>query len=156
MNEIGSYQNRKIIWSDYAELLHGTMPKDPWICLCTSSLKKPDFDKFDEFTRKSIQNGLLEFKGHGIYGELIHDLFDETAAIMVAIEKHPEIETMTTWHTDETLAYTFWQCFFATCLPKNTNQENLTIVCTDLDGINRTAELAEYMNRFKKGWLPEN
>ena len=156
MTELGTYHNRKVIWTNYSELLNGNMPKSDWICLFTSSKSKPNYDEFDNFTRKSISNGLLEFKGHGIYGELLHDWFDETASIMVTMEKHPEIETMTTWHNDETLADVFWQCFFATCLPDETNYENLKVICIDLDGINRKQELAEYLERFKKGWLPED
>ena len=156
MTEIGTYYDRKVFWTNYSELLNGNMPKSDWICLFTSSNRKPNYDEFDNFTRKSISNGLLEFKGHGIYGELLHDLFDETVSIMLAIENHPEIETMTTWHNDETFADVFWQCFFATCLPDETDYENLKIVCTDLDGINRKEELIEYLNRFENGWLPED
>jgi len=95
--------------------------------------------------KKTIANGLLEFKGHGKFGELLHDSFDETMVIMETMEKHNEIEVMTTWHNNETLADVFWQCFFATCLPDNTNYENIKIVCSDLDGINRTNELQDYI-----------
>tara|TARA_R110000796_G_scaffold71409_2_gene161965 strand:+ start:16903 stop:17178 length:276 start_codon:yes stop_codon:yes gene_type:complete len=77
----------------------------------TSSESKPELDKFNRFTRAAIKSGVLEFKGHGKFGELLHDWFDETMVIMEAIENHSEIEVMTTWHNDESLAGTFWQCF---------------------------------------------
>lgn len=52
-------------------------PKQDWICLATSSKDKPNFIDFENFVRTSCLNGVLEFKGHGTYSELLHDLFDE-------------------------------------------------------------------------------
>ena len=155
MNKIGTYQNRKIIWADYHEILHDTMPKNDWICLVTCSKTKPDFDLFDKFIRSAIENGILEFKGHGIFGELLHDWFDETINIMEVVENRPEIDIMTTWHTNQSYADSFWQCFFSTCLPDTTNYNNLKILCMDLDGLNRIQELKNYIHRFEEGWLPE-
>jgi|TARA_R110000737_G_C14589687_1_gene487274 hypothetical protein len=63
---------------------------------------------------------------------------------------------MATWHNDESLTDSFWQCFFATCLPETADYEKLKIVCTDLDGVNRNDELANYLNRFEQGCLPKN
>ncbi|MGB1004687.1 MAG: DUF7684 family protein [Salibacteraceae bacterium] len=156
MNEINTYQNRKVVWISYNELLEGYFPKGDWICLMTCSEFKPDSDKFDRFTRSAIKSGILEFKGHGKFGELLHDWFDETMVIMETIENHSEVDVMTTWHNDESLADAFWQCFFATCLPEATDYEKLKIVCTDLDGIDRKEELANYLSRFEQGWLPKN
>lgn len=141
---------------NYEELLEDKMPESNWICLMTSSESKPDPDKFDRFTREAIKNGILEFKGHGKFGELLHDWFDEVMVLMETVENHSEIEVMTTWHNDVSLADTFWQCFFATCLPETTDYKKLKIVCTDLDGIDRKDELANYLNQFKEGWLPKN
>lgn len=73
---------------------------------------------------------------------------------METMEDHFEIGVMTTWHNNETLADVFWQCFFATCFPEYTNYENIKIVCSDLDGINRANELEHYIKRFEEGWLP--
>ena len=129
------------------------MPKNDWICLAISSELKPSYDKFDRFTRDAIKNGILEFKGHGEFGELLHDWFDET---MVIMENHSELEVMTTWHKGKSLADTFWQCFFATCLPEATDYERLKLVCTDLDGIDRKEELANYIILFEDGWLPKD
>jgi len=156
MNEINTYQNRKVVWRSYQELLEGNMPNSDWICLMTSSESKPDPDKFDKFTREAIKNGVLEFKGHGKFGELLHDWFDETMVIMETMENHSEIEVMTTCHNDESLADTLWQCFFATCIPETADYEKLKIVCTDLDGKDRKGELANYLNQFEQGWIPEN
>lgn len=155
MNKLGTYQNREVYWANYPDLLNDELPSSDWICMLTSSEVKPDADKFDQFTRKTIKNGILEFKGHGKFGELLHDWFDGTMVIMETMDKHPEIETMTTWHNDETLADVFWQCFFATCLPETTNLEKVKILCSDLDGIDRTKELQDYMIQFNKGWIPK-
>lgn len=156
MKEIKTYQNRKVVWINYGELLEGKMPESDWICLMTSSESKPNSYEFDKFTRKAIKNGILEFKGYGRYGELLHDWFDETMVIMKTFENHSEIDVMTTWHNNEPLIDTFWQCFFATCLPENTDYNKLKVVCTDLDGKNRNAELTDYLNRFENGWLPKD
>lgn len=155
MKEINIFQNRRVVWSNYNDLLEGRMPSGNWICLITSSESKPNFNKFDTFTRNAIKNRILEFKGHGTYGELLHDWFDETMLIMETMENHKEIDVMTTWHNNQSLADVFWQCFFATCLPKTTDDSKLRIICTDLDGKNRSVELANYLNRFKQGWLPK-
>lgn len=74
--------------------------------------------------------------------------------IMETMENHHEIGVMTTWHNDQTLADAFWQCFFATCLPDTADHDHIKIVCTDLDGINRTEELRSYIKKFETGWLP--
>jgi len=81
IEEINTYQNRKVVWMNYNELLNGNVPECDWICLMTSSESKPDFNKFEKFTRTAIKNGILEFKGHGKFGELLHDLFDETLVL---------------------------------------------------------------------------
>jgi hypothetical protein len=156
MNEINIYQNRKIVWINYDELLEGKMPESDWICLMTSSESKPDSNKFDRFTRGAIKNGILEFKGNGEFGELLHDWFDETMVILETMENHSVLEVMTTWHNNESLADAFWQCFFTTSLPETIDYEKLKIVCTDLDGLDRTEELSNYINRFEQGWLPND
>ena len=126
------------------------MPTDNWICLATSSKAKPDFNLFHQFARDSIRNGILEFKGHGKYGENLHDWFDETIQMMASMDNHPEIEIMTTWHANESIADVVWQCFFATCLPESTEHGRFTIVCTDLDHQNRKEEIESYDEIPKK------
>lgn len=155
MNEINTYQSRKVFWISYHELLEGEMPESDWVCLMTSSESQPNSDKFNRFTRDAIKNGILEFKAHGKFGELLHDWFDETMVVMETMENHSELDVMTTWHNDESLAGVFWQCFFTTCLPETTDFDKLKIVCTDLDGKNRSVELTNYLNRFEQGWLPK-
>lgn len=154
MKKIGTYQNREVHWVNYPELLSSELPNSDWICMLTASQTQPDINQLDHFVRKTIANNLLEFKGHGKFGEFLHDLFDETMVEMETMENHPEIEAMTTCHNNETLADVFWQCFFATCLPEYTNYENIKIICSDLDGINRANELKHYIKRFEEGWLP--
>ena len=131
MDRVGQYSGRQVYWLNYNQYADQLPDKD-WVCLAISN-SRPDKASFDKFVRTSIENGIHEFKGHGKFGELLHDLFDETMVEMEVIEGHPEIEVMTTWHNDQTLADTFWQCFFATCLRDNVDYDNVKIVCTDLE-----------------------
>jgi len=154
MNRVGQYFGRQIYWLNYKEYADQLPDKD-WVCLAISH-SQPDLDTFDKFVRASIKKGIHEFKGHGKFGELLHDMFDETMGLMKTVEDHPEIEVMTTWHNDESLADTFWQCFFVTCLRDSADFDNVSIVCTDLDGVNRTEELKNYIQEFEIGWLPSD
>lgn len=156
MEILGKYKNREVIWIEYSKLLKNQMPSSNWICLLTSSINKPNIENFDKFTRASIKNGILEFKGHGRYGEILHDWFDETMLIMNIMENHPEMDIMTTWHNKESFADAFWQCFFATCLPDTADYKSLKIICSDLDGTNRINELRKYIHKFEQGWLPKD
>jgi hypothetical protein len=153
MQFIDNYYDRKVFWVDYNESLN-LLPDNDWVCFVIAN-KEPDIDCFDQFVRMAISKNVLEFKAHGRFGEKLHDLFDETIVVMEVMEGFSEIEVMTTWHNDETLADAFWQCFFATCLPDNADFNNIKIICTDLDGINRSEELASYIKKFELGWLPD-
>jgi hypothetical protein len=151
---VGKYFNRQIFWLDYNNSSNQLPGKD-WLCLAIAN-NEPDENKFDKFVRDAISKNILEFKANGQFGELLHDLFDQTMVIMETMEQHKAIDVMTTWHNDETLADAFWQCFFATCLPGTTSQNDIKIICTDLDGINRTEELKNYLKEFESGWLPSH
>lgn len=154
MYGIGKYFDRKVFWLDYNNFSN-QLPDRDWVCLAIANVQ-PDLDKFDKFIRTSISKNILEFKGHGKFGEELHDLFDETIGVMETIEDHNEIAVMTTWHNDETLADTFWECFFATCIPETANLDNIKIICTDLEGVNRSNELKNYIKEFELGWLPSD
>ena len=110
MDRLGQYSARQVYWLDYKQYAD-ELPAEDWICLAISNTR-PDKDTFDKFVRTSIEKGIHEFKGHGKFGELLHDLFDETMVYMETIEGHPESEVMTTWHNDETLADTFLAMLF--------------------------------------------
>jgi hypothetical protein len=152
VNLIGKYFDRQVFWLDYDKFTNQLPDKD-WVCLAIAN-DEPDIETFDKFVRSSISRNIIEFKGHGQFGEKLHDLFDETMVIMETMENHNEIDVMTTWHNDETLADAFWQCFFATCLPETADLDNIKVVCTDLDAINRIDELKKYLKEFELGWLP--
>jgi len=154
MQNIGKYFDRQIYWLNY-DKFSDQLPDKDWVCLAVAN-QQPDLDKFDNFVRTAIAKDILEFKGHGKFGEKLHDLFDETMVVMETMEDHSEIGVMTTWHNDETLADTFWQCFFATCLPETADLDNIKVICTDLDGVNRTEELKSYIREFELGWLPSD
>lgn len=151
MQSIGKYFDRQIFWLDYNNF-GDQVPDKNWVCLAIAN-NQPDIAKFDKFVRTSISRNILEFKGHGQFGEKLHDLFNETMVTMKIIE-HNEINIMTTWHNDKTFADAFWHCLFATCLPETADLDNIKVVCTDLDGINRLEELKSYIKEFELGWLP--
>lgn len=154
MTKLGSYQGRTIYWFDYSKFDLEVLPKENWLCLASCD-EKPNMKKFESFVAKSIVQRILEFKGFGAYGEYLHGHFDE---IIISEQTHTGsyLDIATTWHTDETYADTSWQCFFATTLTGCTDFDNISIVCTDLDGINRSGELNEYLNKFREGWIPED
>lgn len=154
MQFIEKYFDRQVFWLDY-DKFSDQLPDKDWVCLAISN-EQPNIDTFDKFVRTSISNNILEFKGHGKFGEELHDHFDQLVTIMLTMENHKEIDVMTTWHNDEILADTFWQCFFVTCLPDTADFDNIKIVCTDLDGKNRIEELKNYIAEFELGWLPNS
>ena len=154
MIPIGKYFNKQVFWLDY-DNFDDQLPNKDWACLAIAN-NQPDTDKFDKFVRKSILKNIKEFKGYGQFGEKIHDLFDETMVQMEAIENHSAIDIITTWHNDETLADTFWQCLFTTYLPETVGFGNIKIICTDLDKLNRVDELKNYIKEFELGWLPSD
>ena len=154
MNTIGQYQGRQVFWLDYTKYAD-ELPEKDWLCLAISNIT-PDIIEFEKFVRTSIAKDILEFKGCGKFGEKLHDLFDEIMVEMEVVENHLEIGVMTTGANDDILADTFWECFFATCLPETADLDNIKIVCVDLDGVNRTEELQSYLQEFELGWLPSD
>lgn len=94
MQSIGKYFHRQIYWLDYNNFTD-QLPDNDWVCLAVSNIER-DVDKFDKFVRTLISKNILEFKGHGKFGEKLHDLFDETMVEMEVIEDHAKISVMTT------------------------------------------------------------
>mgnify|MGYP006304951849 FL=1 len=64
MKLIGTYQTRQVFWFDYDQFQLEELPTKDWLCLATSEID-PNDQKFEKFIRHSIDNGILEFKGHG-------------------------------------------------------------------------------------------
>jgi len=141
---------RKAEWVPYLELLGGYRPTGNWVCLATGS-RSFDRDVFSAWADEASRNGLLEFKGHGEGGELLHDLFDWVIVDQMLKEGEKDDIICTTWHNDESLKDAFWQCFGATCLPATTDYDNLFVVCTDVDGCDRERELTQYILEFLTG-----
>jgi hypothetical protein len=154
MNPIGIYKTRRVFWFDYDSCQLEQLPTKDWLCLATSDID-PNDEKYERFVRHTIQNGILEFKGHGAFGEKLHDIFDEIMVDIEISENTDTIDIMTTWHNDQSLADVLWQCFFATTLPDTANLDAISIVCTDIQGINRSEELKSIIAQFQKGWIPE-
>lgn len=154
MELIGTYQGRKTYWWDFDKFEFAKLPTSDWLCLAIAN-EYPNEKLFNKFAEACIRKNISEFKGQGFFGEQLHHLFDLTMIDIELKENIKPFEIMTTWHNDEILADVFWQCHFATCLPETTNYDNISIVCTSLSGQNKTTSLKSYIEKFKKGWIPD-
>lgn len=155
MKQIGTYFSRKVYWFEYDQFKLDQLPKDNWLCFATSEIK-PDAVKFKQFVQYAIENNILEFKGHGKFGEELHDIFDEVMIDLEISKNLKYLDIVTTSHNDETFADAFWQCFFATTLPVRADLDNISIVCMDITGKNRTSDLKRIIDRFENGWIPDD
>ena len=155
MKLIGTYQTRKVFWFDYDQFQLDQLPTKDWLCSAISDVD-PNDAKYRKFVQYSIENDILEFKGFGKFGEQLHDIFDEIIIDLEISNNFDTIDIATTWHINETLADTFWQCFFATTLPMRADLDNISIFCTDIKGGDRTNQLKEFLERFENGWIPED
>ena len=140
----------------YSLALHelDSLPRSNWVCL---GIANKDFDKdfFEEFIIFSASNGLLEFKGQGAMGELLHDIFDETI-LEYEYQKDVKTDIMTTWRNNapNDLADNFWGCFYANVLPEDVQQNQLKVVCIGFDGEDYSDTLKELLERINEGWIP--
>jgi hypothetical protein len=154
MKIIGSFYNRKVFWFDYKLFNLEELPSNDWISF-TICNAEPDLKKFDEFARNSIASGILEFKSQGKFGEKLHLFFDMTAVHIEIADQIEFIDIPTTGDNDTTLREAFWECFFATTLPNRTIFEKLSIVCMDLDGIDRSSLMLKILEEFEIKWSSE-
>ena len=151
MKKIGTHFGRDVFYSNIEDINYDLLIKS-WICLAISD-DKYDGNKFDRIVRKSIKNGLLEFKAQGKYGELLHEDFDEIMSKMSVDENLDLIHICTTGNNKSDLDNVFWESFYCTALP---DTKDLDVLCISLDGIDRTKYLKELINKFDKGWIPES
>lgn len=152
MEYIGEHLKRKVYYVNYQKLVIDEMPYSDWICFAMSN-EKPDDTKLTEFVQNVLKKDVLEFIGYGIYGEYLHNFFDNEMVLMSINGHYPEIDIVTTWNIDN-LAEAFWECFGATCLPDRANYEDLKIICVDFDNLNYSTKLKDLINRFNENWLP--
>jgi hypothetical protein len=153
MEYLGQHNERKVYWWEYLADNFNELPDNDWICLAIED-RLPEGELFGKFVRFAVAKGILEFKTFGKESIHLDDEFDHIHVAMKVIEGSPDRLVMTTWHDDESLANTFWQCFHATALPNGTINENVKIVCFHFDNKNKKEELANYLKRFNDGWLP--
>lgn len=154
LDNIGRHFNNDIYY--FSPEVHSLdeLPNDNWICI---GIANEDFDKlfFENFIVFSAERGLLEFKGQGTFGELLHDYFDE---VIVEYEFQKDIETniMTTWYNDKPndLANSLWECFYINILPDNTDFTKTKIVCINFDTNNYKIALKEIIEKLNEGWIP--
>ena len=141
MEYIGTHLGRKAYWIDFEDMVSKeNLPSRDWIWFVMAN-NNFDENKFKEISRKSIDSGLLEFKGQGKMGGKLHGSFDLVMVDLEIDEGYSIIDICTTGDDDSDLAISFWECFCATCLPTKTNYEILKIICADLNGNDRRSEL---------------
>ena len=151
---IGTHKNNETFY--FSPALHDldSLPKKNWVCLCIAN---GEFDRafFDDLMFYSFSSGLLNFTGEGKYGELLHDLFDETM-VMYELDGNLELDIATFWGNEEpdSLANELWNCFYVRILPDHVNEAEITVVCISLDGKDYQQQLAGYLQRFNEGWFP--
>jgi len=155
MEYLGEHSDRKVYWWQYADENFNVLPDNDWICFAMED-DLPSREAFGKFARWAIGKNILEFKAYGPNSSILDDWFDETMVIMEMDENRPEIDVMTTWHSNEGLASAFWQCFYATCLPDTTNYKNLKIVCFHFNDIGVRENFKNYIKQFNDGWLPSD
>ena len=154
LDYLGRHLNNDIYYfspeTDHLE----NLPNENWICL---AIANKDFDKpfFEEFVVYSANQGLLEFKAQGEFGELLHDYFDEII-IEYEFQKNIETDIMTSWYNGKTndLPNCLWDCFYAHILPKDTDFTKTKIVCISFDKVNYKIILKDIISKLNDGWLP--
>lgn len=146
MQSIGKYHDKQVYWLDYDNFTN-PLPDKGWACFAIAN-HKPDTDKFGKFVKPSIFKNILGFKGYGTFGKELHELFAEI------IKSYNNIDVMASWQNDETLADAFWQYLNQDNFHKMTDADIIKIICTDLDGVNRSEELKSYIKEFELGWIP--
>ena len=155
MEYLGEYSNRKVYWWDYATRNYNEWPAGNWICFAMAD-KYPGVKEFSDFAVKAIEKRVLEFKAHGKCCEELHDDFDLIVVISEIDGNSSATDIMTTWHNHDGIASVFWQCFHATCLPDDTNNNNLKIVCVDFDNNDKRGLLVGYLQMFESDWVPSD
>lgn len=71
------------------------------------------------------------------------------------IKEGIEIDICTSGDNEDPLSEVFWNCFYATALPVRTDYDGLYVVCTDLNGSDRSLEFSQYMLQFLQEDLSE-
>ncbi|MGB8194388.1 MAG: hypothetical protein WCF67_20825 [Chitinophagaceae bacterium] len=153
---LGKHNKNEVYYYSLNQHELDSLPRENWVCL---AIANEEFDRafFEEFVIFSATNGLLEFKGQGLQGELLHDLYDE---IIVDYELQAEVETdvMTSWYGEgpNELANAFWGCFYANVLPEGIEQDDVKVVCICFDGGDYADLLKKLLEKINEGWVPED
>lgn len=156
MEYLGEHFSRKVYWWNFSEKNYDELPDSNWVCFAIED-GLPDEEIFERFVKASVRKNILEFKVFGKLSAHLDTWFD-SAIVKMKIKEYlsEKVFVMTTWHDKETLANAFWQCFGATCLPDETDYDNIKIVCFHFDNIDKRDELKTYLEKFNEGWLPED
>lgn len=132
------------------------LPKENWVCL---GIANGEFDQslFDKFIKHSAYSGLMEFKGVGVFGEKLHDGFDEQIVYLEVVEEYPVTEVMTSWYNEgeSQFANAVWGCFHANVFPEGTDEAKTKLICVPFDGLDYKEQLATVLGRLNEGWIPD-
>lgn len=157
MESLGEYNGRKVFWLEFLEKNFQELSVSDWICFGMSDenpFNEPLSATLTKFCGIAIDRGVLEFKAFGKESSKFDDFFD-SEVVTKNLESGEDSFVMITWHDKESLASAFWQCFHATCIPDDADHNNLKIVCLHFENIDKRQELKSFLEKFNKGWLPE-
>lgn len=138
---LGECRLRQILWLDYGAFDAGEFPASDWVCLAIVN-EECDLDVFEDFVRRVIKYGLVEFKAQGVLSEKMHDVFDEVVALVQVEEDDTSLcDIMTTWHRDLSVLEVLESLVPVPISARYMEELNLPVVCTDLNGYDRRNEM---------------
>lgn len=158
MDYLGSYYDRKTYYFDWNSDKTDNLPDSNWICfmIANEHIDKDKEHKLNDFLKLSVDKNLLEFIGQGKLGGFLHLSIDEIITDLEINHNYPEIELTTSGDNETDIDNGFWECFGATALPEKADYDSLKIICLTLDNVNYKETLKQLIDRFNKGYLPED
>lgn len=154
MEYIGNINDREILYQKHDLEVNWSkfLPDSNW--LFVGLVESDNSNILDEIARKMIDKDVCYACCIGTFGEKMHDLIDENLVIReTEIEKlHlPNHQVMTTWHKDITdgLWFASYSAFHETKLIEK-------IFCLDIGKDSKKIEILELIDKFNKGFIPED
>lgn len=152
---IGQHKENQVYYFNLEKDELENLPKENWIAI---GIANNSYNKsfFNDFLQPGVYSGLLEFKGQGIYGETLHNHFDERIIELEIIEGYPETDIMTTWYGGEKndLPNALWDCFNISFAPDNIDSTRTKVICISMDGENYRDTVLAILARLNEGWIP--
>ena len=154
METLGYINEREILFQKHDVGINWSrnLPESNW--LLAAFVEIDDTNILDEIARKVIDKAVCYACCIGAFGEKMHDMIDENLVIReVEIEKlHlPKHQVMTTWHKN--ISNGLWFAAFSAFHETGPIEK---IYCLDIGKVSNKAEVLELIDKFNKGFLPED